>query len=149
MTSNTALAPALEEHRSRLLARRRELLSQLADRPDELLQSGPLADDDQAAILHDQFVSLEMGRIISSELKLIDDAFRRLNSGEYGECEHCGDQISEKRLRAVPWARYCIQCEEEMPNSLAPESMAHSDEHGAPTGAIEDFTEPTEWHESC
>ncbi|MBN9656542.1 MAG: TraR/DksA family transcriptional regulator, partial [Acidobacteria bacterium] len=83
------------------------------------------------------------------ELKLIDDAFRRLNSGGYGECEHCGSQISEKRLRAVPWARYCIQCEEEMPRSVAPESMAHSDEHGASTGAIENFNVPTEWHESC
>ncbi|MBN9656554.1 MAG: hypothetical protein J0H49_00155, partial [Acidobacteria bacterium] len=61
-------------HRRPTAAGRQSALSQLANRPDELLCAGPVADDDQAAILHDQFVSLKMSRIISSELKLIDDA---------------------------------------------------------------------------
>jgi DnaK suppressor protein len=131
LTSNTALDPTLGHYRSRLLVRRSELLLQLADRPSELLHAGPLADDDQPATLHDQFVSLEMDRIINCELKLIDAALQRLDSGEYGDCEHCSDRISEKRLRAVPWARYCIQCEEEISTSLAAGTAARDDEGGA------------------
>lgn len=36
----------------------------------------------------------------------------RLGGGTYGECQCCRDEISEKRLRAVPWASLCITCQE-------------------------------------
>lgn len=42
----------------------------------------------------------------------IDDAIQRLDDGAYGECTHCAAEIGEARLQAVPWARYCIQCQE-------------------------------------
>ncbi|HEU4684776.1 MAG TPA: TraR/DksA family transcriptional regulator [Nitrospira sp.] len=42
----------------------------------------------------------------------LDEALRRLEEGRYGICEECGAQIGEARLRAVPFARRCIACQE-------------------------------------
>jgi DnaK suppressor protein len=42
----------------------------------------------------------------------IDDALVRVAEGSYGSCVNCGASISEKRLTAVPWARYCVDCQE-------------------------------------
>ena len=43
----------------------------------------------------------------------IESAMEALESGEYGICEDCGDDIPKRRLEAAPWARRCIACEEE------------------------------------
>jgi DnaK suppressor protein len=45
-------------------------------------------------------------------LNKIDEALRRLEEGTYGNCFECGDEISEKRLRALPFAVRCKDCEE-------------------------------------
>jgi len=45
-------------------------------------------------------------------LILVDEAVGRMDAGTYGSCIHCGRAIGEKRLEAVPWARYCIDCQE-------------------------------------
>ncbi len=49
-----------------------------------------------------------------SQLLLVSDALIRLGSGEFGICELCGRPISLKRLDAVPWTRYCRDCQEEV-----------------------------------
>ena len=45
-------------------------------------------------------------------LNEIDIALERIDDEEYGDCVNCGEQISQKRLEAVPWARYCIKCQD-------------------------------------
>lgn len=45
-------------------------------------------------------------------LKLIDDALRRLKTEEFGVCQMCGKAIGKKRLNVVPWAPYCIECQQ-------------------------------------
>jgi DnaK suppressor protein len=42
----------------------------------------------------------------------VDKALVRIDEGAYGRCATCGTEIMEKRLEAVPWARYCIDCQE-------------------------------------
>lgn len=42
----------------------------------------------------------------------VEQALERLDAGEYGNCDHCDEKIPAKRLQAVPWARYCIDCQE-------------------------------------
>jgi hypothetical protein len=44
-------------------------------------------------------------------LRDIDYALERIRQGDYGVCEDCGNEIPEDRLRAVPWARQCFDCE--------------------------------------
>jgi DnaK suppressor protein len=48
----------------------------------------------------------------SETLNKIDDALARLEHGEYGNCFDCGEEIAEKRLRALPFAVRCKDCEE-------------------------------------
>ncbi len=56
----------------------------------------------------------EMTFMLSSKsgrfLYHIDEALRRIEKGDYGKCVNCGKQISYDRLKAVPHARFCIEC---------------------------------------
>ncbi|RMG56582.1 MAG: TraR/DksA family transcriptional regulator [Acidobacteria bacterium] len=45
-------------------------------------------------------------------LRLVEEALQRIEEGEYGYCLNCGQPISPKRLEALPWARYCVKCQE-------------------------------------
>jgi DnaK suppressor protein len=42
----------------------------------------------------------------------VQDALKRFDNGTFGACVHCGEAIAMPRLQAVPWARYCIDCQE-------------------------------------
>jgi DnaK suppressor protein len=44
----------------------------------------------------------------------LDEALRRLDDGVYGLCEECGGPIGEPRLKALPFARRCIGCQEQV-----------------------------------
>ena len=48
----------------------------------------------------------------SNLLRLVKLALRRIEEGSYGTCMHCEEDINPKRLAAVPWAPYCIACQE-------------------------------------
>ena len=48
----------------------------------------------------------------SRQLTMIDEALQRIEDEEYGNCLNCGNDIMPKRLQAVPWARYCLNCQE-------------------------------------
>ena len=48
----------------------------------------------------------------SETLNKINDALARLEQGDYGNCFECGEEIAEKRLRALPFAVRCKDCEE-------------------------------------
>lgn len=45
-------------------------------------------------------------------LREIDEALERIHEGTYGVCSHCEEDISPKRLAAIPWAALCIACQE-------------------------------------
>jgi DnaK suppressor protein len=47
-------------------------------------------------------------------LRMVEHALSCIEEGSYGECEMCGEEIGERRLDAVPWARYCIDCQEKL-----------------------------------
>jgi DnaK suppressor protein len=46
-------------------------------------------------------------------LRNVRAALRRIDEGTFGTCMHCEEDISPKRIAAVPWAPYCIQCQEQ------------------------------------
>jgi DnaK suppressor protein len=48
----------------------------------------------------------------SNLLRNVRLALRRIDEGSFGTCLHCDEDISPKRLAAVPWAANCIQCQE-------------------------------------
>jgi DnaK suppressor protein len=61
---------------------------------------------------HEEWIFLNRNTIDMKLLREIADALRRIDSGAYGDCMECEEPISPKRLDAVPWARYCVACQE-------------------------------------
>jgi DnaK suppressor protein len=49
---------------------------------------------------------------------LISEVLERIENHTYGLCAECDEQISEKRLAALPWAKYCIRCQEAADSSI-------------------------------
>ena len=45
-------------------------------------------------------------------LEAIEEALQRIETGEYGFCDECGDQIDQKRLMVMPLAQLCITCQQ-------------------------------------
>ena len=98
--------------RAKLIERRRSLLSGLGVKFDTLARMGRVAEDDQAQISHDEFISLQMNGLDDAQLRMVEEALDRLDSGDYGTCLSCEEPIAPKRLQAIPWARYCVTCQE-------------------------------------
>jgi len=101
-----------DAHRASLVEKRASVLSGLGARFDTRARIGRVAEDDQAQISHDEFVSLRMNGLDYTQLRLVEEALDRLDAGDYGICLACDQPIAEKRLRALPWARYCVACQE-------------------------------------
>ena len=101
-----------DSQRATLLEKRASVLSGLGTRFDTLAGMGRVADDDQAQISHDEFVSLRMNGLDYRQLRLVEEALDRLDTGDYGTCLACDEPIAEKRLQALPWAQYCVRCQD-------------------------------------
>ena len=99
-------------YRQMLLNKRQEVLSGLDMKFDTLAKMGRVAEEDQAQITHDEFVSLHINSLDYGRLRMIEEALDRLKSGDYGFCLSCEEPIPPKRLNAIPWARYCVTCQE-------------------------------------
>ena len=66
---------------------------------------------DQATTAYTREFLFELGNGDRRLLKEVEIALRKLDEGAFGECERCGETIAEKRLDALPFARYCIACQ--------------------------------------
>lgn len=101
--------------RDKLLARRESLVQQVneaerrnRDRDQEATQDPA----DVAANAYAKELSISMSEGDRRLLTLIDEALKRIETGDYGECVHCGEQVQDKRLEAIPWARHCLRCQD-------------------------------------
>ena len=74
------------------------------------LSNVPLHMADLGSDAFEQTVSLSLLENDHQRLEEISAALDRLKNGNYGRCEECGDSIAIERLRAVPYARLCIDC---------------------------------------
>ena len=59
-----------------------------------------------------EWLFLSQNRANGKELSLIEKALQRMKEGTYGSCAHCMEPISPQRLRAIPWAECCLECQE-------------------------------------
>jgi DnaK suppressor protein len=84
------------------LTRRRDGIA--VDRSDDLLEEIQVASERALAVsnLDREYSQLQNARV----------ALRRIQEGTFGACEHCDEDIHPKRLVAVPWAAFCIRCQE-------------------------------------
>lgn len=84
---------------------------EIADDPSE-----DLVDRANNAYTREFALSLSDGE--RQTLLLIEDALKRFEEDSYGVCTHCGRSIGAPRLQAVPWARYCVDCQEQSEQGL-------------------------------
>src|SRR5436305_722281 len=61
-----------------------------------------------------QEMALRLGERESQAVAEIDEALRRIDEGTYGQCERCGKEIDERRLEAMPTARFDAACQAEI-----------------------------------
>ena len=110
-------------YRNLLLSKKQDLLSLLGVKFDTLASLDHVNEEDQAQASHDEFVSLRLTRLDYDLLQLVEEALERLRTGEYGTCLECGEPIAEKRLRAVPWAMFCVDCQQRIGEAAGARSL--------------------------
>lgn len=87
-----------------------ELTSNLQRIEDDLEQPLPADLEDQAIDLEDDEVLEGIGRANAQEVRLLQNALKRIADGSYGICGKCGEPISPARLDAVLYAMICRNC---------------------------------------
>ena len=95
--------------------RRRELTSDLHGRIRDVRADGDrdvLDDGESSEVDIQEDIELSLIQMKSETLNKIDGALQRLDRNTYGNCFECGDEIAEPRLRALPFAVRCKDCEE-------------------------------------
>jgi DnaK suppressor protein len=108
-------ANPFQPHVDALRKKQTELLDSYA-RDKEAGNQGP--DDgiqdlaDKAASAYSKELNFSLSDGERNLLMLIDEAFVRVKDETYGTCTNCGTVIGEKRLQAVPWTPFCIDCQE-------------------------------------
>jgi DnaK suppressor protein len=132
-----SINPALEPFRQNLLAKRKSLLTTVQSESEDALMGStpegtgdastvPTHPADQGTEMGDQDRRLTLVERHDAEIAEIDDALARLKTGTYGICENCDEAVPVARLRAVPEARYCVECQKEI------EAYAIEDERMGP-----------------
>jgi len=98
-----------ESYRGRLLS---EIADKLREARDESRE--PYLGDmlDLGERFHEEDLQYTLLGMKTETIQRIDEALDRLAEGEYGHCSECGQEISEKRLTAMPFAIRCCECEE-------------------------------------
>lgn len=100
----------LEKARSTLLARRNELLGDIADKQDQIDENTSTDEEDKPAERQEEEVLAALSHADQAEIRRIDAALARMDDGSYGTCANCGEPIAPARLQAMPDAVTCVNC---------------------------------------
>ncbi len=103
----TRLRAVLEGRRDQLQATALRIQQELRSTTTRHADTG-----DQAVATFDKNILHQQAEQATRQLRLLDDALRRIDAGDYGECVMCRRDIAVVRLQAIPWARYCVDCQE-------------------------------------
>ena len=101
----------LEDVQRALEAKRKELQAGSSDREEILIENAAEEFDRLQQQLNREVAIRNLDRE-SRLLKEVQKALNRAADGTLGTCLRCDEEIPEKRLNAVPWAAYCIGCQE-------------------------------------
>ena len=108
-------AKKIKEFRRRLSAEHESLVKSISRARSAESEIGAVKTEDEgdlATISQEKDILSCLHESVFTRLRFIQEALNAIDRGDYGECTRCGEDISEKRLTAVPWARTCIVCQE-------------------------------------
>ena len=100
-------AQVLEDKASEVLSRVDARANMLGDEKTRLSDEADLAER-----FHEEWVTNTRDHLDHVLLFQIKDALNRVEAGDFGDCQECGERISMKRLKAIPWTRHCIDCQD-------------------------------------
>jgi DnaK suppressor protein len=112
--AQTSPAPR-QRYEERLRQREKELEQALASTVAQALASnvGDAQDvADQAVAGYQKEMLFSQGTVRNAQLRLVRQALGRIADGSYGDCVRCLQAIGPKRIEALPWTPYCIDCQE-------------------------------------
>src|ERR1700761_3723024 len=102
----------LKKFKETLEAKQAELEQFVRNREGIAIEKSPDALDEVQHAAERELAIRNLDRE-SQLLRNVRAALRRIEDGSFGICLHCEEEISPKRLNAVPWAPFCIQCQEQ------------------------------------
>jgi DnaK suppressor protein len=100
-----------DKYKQMLEAKQAELSGGMRNRDEIVIEKTPDALDEVQLAGERELAIRNLDRE-ANLLRHVRDALRRISDGSYGVCLHCEEDIKPKRLDAVPWAKYCIRCQE-------------------------------------
>lgn len=101
----------LNDFRKVLEAKRNELVASTGDCEEIRIEHAAEEFDRLQQQLNREVAIRNLDRE-STLLKQVQSALARIEDGSFGVCLRCDEPIPERRLRAVPWAAYCVPCQE-------------------------------------
>lgn len=122
----TSFSPAKLKEFQKILLRIKDYLDSDKDQLEEKslrgagrdatgnLSNFPIHLADAGSDTYEQDFSLEILEREDIEQKDIEDALERIDNKTYGICEECSNPINENRLKVIPYARFCVKCQEVM-----------------------------------
>jgi DnaK suppressor protein len=114
----------LEQYKKKLEEKRRELTEAYTKNRHygrESDEGGTQDLADKAASSYTKEFLYSLSNTERSILEEVEKAIARMDEGEYGTCMECEEKISKKRLEAVPWARFCVPCQERVEQGVREE----------------------------
>jgi DnaK suppressor protein len=103
----------LEKFKNILEAKQEELSGSLRNRDEIAIEKAPDALD-EVQLAGERELAIRTLDRDSNMLRQIRRALARVANGSFGVCQHCEEDISPKRMNAVPWAAFCIRCQEQV-----------------------------------
>jgi len=116
--------------RKLLLDMREKLISEISGTriPESLTASTEIGDlVDQAGDERDRELSLLLTDRDKEKLFAINEALEKLKEGTYGICEDCGDKVGQGRLKVMPLAKYCVNCQSRIEKEMVLQKKAEED----------------------
>ena len=114
-----------DEYKKLLLAKSKELRQNTISKDHIAIErNAELLDEIQR--MSDREIALDSLHRDWQTASLVAEALSRISDGEYGACAECEEPIGERRLRAIPWAKFCIKCQERADQAAAAISWAEA-----------------------
>ncbi len=111
----------LKKIKARLIEERDTIIGKLSNNDLSVDASETPDPVDLAVRNYSKNVMLAVSENESRQLVMINEALERIEDDEYGLCQNCESNVNSKRLNAIPWARYCLDCQQLVEQGLLDE----------------------------
>jgi len=111
----------MDVYKNKLIARRNEIVRKLSEFQTESKEvETDIAQDvaDKAESSYTKEFLLSLSDAEREQLFQIDAALKRIERKEFGSCQMCQKEINRKRMNALPWTPYCIECQEKSESEI-------------------------------